>query len=97
MELTEIVQRVTAVEQRARSNSHRLDGLEALAEAIHHQGESIAVMCAQLEAQGETLKTQNERLKDLEDAPRHRWESIVTAIITGAAGMVIGLLFAGVM
>ena len=93
----ELEHRLCRAEERAKSNSHRLDGLEALAEAIHHQGESIAVMCAQLEAQGETLKTQNERLKDLEDAPRHRWESIVTAIITGAAGMVIGLLFAGVM
>lgn len=95
MEITEIVERMTAVEQRARSNSHRLDGLEALAEAIHHQGESIAVMCVQLEAQGETLKTQNTRLKELEDAPRHRWESVVTAVITGVVGVMLGLLFAG--
>lgn len=92
--MTEIVERMTAVEQRAKSNSHRLDALEALAEAIHHQGESIAVMCAQLEAQGETLKTQNARLKDLEDAPRHRWESIVAAVITGVVGVVLSLFFA---
>ena len=40
MEMTEIVERMTAVEQRAKSNSHRLDALEALAEAIHHQGKA---------------------------------------------------------
>ena len=96
MEITEIVERMTAVEQRARSNSHRLDNLEALAEAIHHQGESIAVMCEQLKTQGDTLKEQNKRLTDLEDAPRNRWENVITAITTGVVGIVLGLLFAGI-
>lgn len=96
MDVSEFTERLAAAEQRAKSNSHRLDRLESLAEAIHHQGESIAVMCTQLEAQGETLKTLNERLKDLEDAPRHRWESVVTGLITGIVGIVAGLLFAGI-
>ncbi|MFR8002539.1 MAG: hypothetical protein ACLU62_06410 [Hydrogeniiclostridium sp.] len=95
MEMTEIVERMAAMEQRAKSNSHRLDNLEALAEAIHHQGENIAVMCEQLKTQGNTLKEQNKRLTDLEDAPRHRWESIIAAVITGVVGIVLGLLFRG--
>ena len=94
MEIAEIAERLAAAEQRAKSNSHRLDRLESLAEELHRQGESIAVMCAQLQNQGETLKAQNERLKDLEDTPRHRWESVITSFITGAVGILIGLLSA---
>ena len=53
-------------------------------------------MCEQLKTQGDTLKEQNKRLTDLEDAPRNRWENIIAAITTGIVGIVLGLLFAGI-
>ena len=44
MEDTEIVGRLSAVEQRSKSNSHRLDALEKQTEAVNRLATSVAVM-----------------------------------------------------
>ena len=44
MEETEIVGRLSAIEQRCKSNSHRLEALEKQTEAVNTLATSVAVM-----------------------------------------------------
>ena len=49
MEETEIAGRLSAVEQRSKSNSHRLDALERHTEAVNTLATSVAVMAEKVE------------------------------------------------
>ena len=89
------LERLCSAEERGKSNTHRLDRLEALAEELHAQGQSLAVMCSQLETQGETLTTLTRRVSDLEQKPGERWDKVIGAIIGAVVGVVIGMIFAG--
>lgn len=90
--MDEQLARVIRNEESIKSLWKRVDELKTLSEAIHNQGESLAVMCEQLKQQGETLKAQDTRLAALENTPKKRWESIVSAIISGVIGIIVGLL-----
>ena len=90
--MDEQLARVIRNEESIKSLWKRVDELKTLSEAIHKQGESLAVMCEQLKQQGETLKAQDTRLAALENTPKKRWESIVSSIITGVIGIIVGLL-----
>ena len=54
--MDDLAEHITRVEERAKSNTHRLDKLEKLADEIHELGINIASMCEQLRQQGESLK-----------------------------------------
>lgn len=55
MEETEIAGRLSAVEQRSKSNSHRLDALERHTEAVNTLATSVAVMAEKVEVTGEKV------------------------------------------
>lgn len=92
---TEYLQRLCNAEERGKSNSHRLDDLERLADAIHTQGQQLAVMCAQLQQQGSTLTELTNRVASLEQRPAKRWDAVVAAIIAAVVGLAVGLLITG--
>ena len=55
MEETEIAGRLSSVEQRSKSNSHRLDALERHTEAVNTLATSVAVMAEKVEVTGEKV------------------------------------------
>ena len=93
--------RVTAVEQRCKSNSHRLEQVEKQQEAIHSLAASLQVMAAEQKHQTEALNTVREsvsrldgKVDALEMKPGKRWESLVDKLIWGVAGAVLAFLLA---
>lgn len=90
----EIVGRLAEVEARSKSNTHRLDALEKMAEEMHTMNASLAVMNSQMQASTKALEGLSARVAALEKIPGSRWEKIVGTVITVACGAVIGALFA---
>ena len=84
MENTNIEHRLTEVEQRSKSNTHRL---EVMANEQKHQTQTIT-----------DVKTDVGRLEGkvdvLESKPAKRWDSLVDKLIWGVAGAVLAFLLA---
>ena len=90
----EYIKQLAEVDARSKSNTHRLDRLEELTDAIHQQGETLAVICNQLQTQGETLKKQGDRLEAVEKKPGDLWDKVIAAAISAIVGGVIGAVIA---
>lgn len=90
-------ERIVKVEEREKSNTHRIDRLENLADAIHRQNENIARLVEKLEATNSALDAQEKRLSEMEKMPRWRentvFSSAVTAVASAAAGAIITMIF----
>lgn len=96
-----IEHRLTEVEQRSKSNAHRLETLEKEQEAIHSMASSLQVMAAEQKHQTEAIqsvKTDVGRLEGkvdvLEGKPGKRWDGLVDKLIWGVAGAVLAFLLA---
>ena len=93
--------RLTEVEQRSKSNKHRLDKLEKEHEALHTMAASLEVMANEQKHQTEAIegvKTDVGRLDGKVDAlemkPAKRWDGLVDKLIWGVAGAVLAFLLA---
>ena len=83
--MEDMAERVVKVEQRAASNTHRLDNLEKLADAINEQGQNIARMVTELIHTNKNLESLTERVGNLEKRPGALWDKLIGGII-GAIG-----------
>ena len=97
----EFEHRLTEVEQRSKSNMHRLDELAKEHEVLHTMAASMQVMAAEQKHQTEAIngvKDDVGRLEGkvdvLESKPGKRWDSLVNNLIWGVAGAVLAFLLA---
>lgn len=90
----ELEHRLTAVENRSQSNTHRLDELGKLTEAVNGMNVNIKLTIQQLEHTNRSLevvtaqnKKQDDRLTALEKAPgvfgNRLWWAVIAAFISG--------------
>ncbi len=94
-------ERVTAVEQRCKSNGHRIDKVEQEQAVIHELAASIRVMASEQKHTSDTIREVKEdvsrldgKVDALELKPGKRWESIVDKIIWAVAGAIIAFVLA---
>ena len=85
-------ERIVKVEEREKSNSHRIDKLEGLADAISRQNENIARLVEKLEATNIALATHEARLSEIEKLPQKRGEAAISSSITALASAIAGAL-----
>ena len=88
--------RITAVEERSKSNSKRLDKLEPVAEAIYKLHESMIELVAELKHTNETVSEIKEKVEVLEQEPAKRWQNIEDKFIGAFVGAV-GTALAGAL
>ena len=88
--------RVTAVEQRCKSNSHRLEQVEKQQEAIHSLAASLQVMTAEQKHQTQAINTVREdvsrldgKVDALEMKPARRWDGLVEKLVWSVAGAIL--------
>lgn len=92
----ELEHRLTEVENRSKSNTHRLDELGKLTDAVNGMNTNIKLTIQQLETTNKSLeivtaqnKKQDDRLTALEKAPgafgNKLWWVIIAAIASGFA------------
>ena len=94
MEETEIAGRLAAVEQRCKSNSHRLDAVEKNTEAVNQLATSVAVMAEKMEATGDKVDGLCNDVKDLKAEPGKKWKFVIEKSIYIVVSAVIGFILA---
>ena len=88
--------RLTEVEERSKSNSHRLDKLEESTEAINRLATSMEVMAERQEQVVETVGKLDTKVTLLEEKPAKRWDALVDKIVWAVAAALIGFVLAQV-
>lgn len=94
MEDTEIVERLTALEQRSKSNSHRLETLEKHTEALNTLATSVAVMAERVETTGDKVDSLCTDVQELKSEPGKRWKLVVEKVIYIVVAAVMGFILA---
>lgn len=87
-----IEHRLTEVEERAKSNSHRLDEVEKRQgdlEKLTSTVEVLAVREKSVEADVKEIKTD---VKNLSDKPGKRWDNLVDKIVWAVAAALIAFI-----
>ena len=92
--------RLTEVEERSKSNTHRIDKLEKDTEAINRLATSMELMASEQKHQTEAMteiKTDVARLdskvETIEQKPAKRWDGLVDKILVAIATLIIGYIF----
>ncbi len=94
MDELEIERRLTAVEDRAKSNTRRLDKMEKVQETLTALVKSVASIAQKQEDMDSDMKEVKADVKGLTAKPGKRWESIVEkALLTAVAALVTFALF----
>lgn len=99
----ELEHRLTAVENRAQSNTHRLDELGKLTDAVNGMNTNIKLTIQQLENTNKSLeivtaqnKKQEDRLTVLEKAPgtfgNKLWWAVIAALVSGLVAYELTML-----
>ena len=86
--------RLTQVEQRSKSNTHRLEKLEASTEAISRLATSMEVMASKQEQVAETVEKLDGKVTALEEKPAKRIDGLVDKIIWAVCAAVISFVLA---
>ena len=86
--------RLTQVEQRSKSNTHRLEKLEESTEAINRLATSMEVMVSKQEQVAETVEKLDGKVTALEEKPMKRVDGLVDKIIWAVCAAVITFVLA---
>ena len=85
---------VAALEARCKSNTHRINELEADNKALHQLATSVEVLATKQETIEENVNEIKADVKSLKAVPGSRWDALVkiavTALVTGIIGWVLG-------
>ena len=85
---------IASVEARCKSNTHRIDELEADNKALHQLATSVEVLATKQETIEENVAEIKDDVKSLKALPAGRWEAIVKGVITALIAGLIGFALA---
>lgn len=95
MDDKEYEHRLTDVESRCKSNTHRIDKLEESTEAINRLATSVEVMATKQDAMGVSVDKLVSKVDTLESKPAKRWEGLVDKLLFAVAGAFLAWLAQG--
>ena len=78
--------KIVEIEQRSKSNTHRIDDLEADNKALHQLATSVEVLATKQEAIEANVSEIKDDVKSLKAIPGGKWEALVKTILTALAG-----------
>ena len=85
-------QRLTAVEQRSKSNSHRLDKIERRQDEQEELIKTVAVLANRQQTVETDVKEIKLDVKKIAGKPAQRWEAIVDKLIWAVLAAVVAFL-----
>lgn len=104
MNETEMEHRLTEVEARAKSNTHRIDKLEKVTEEIHTMSNTMIQLVEEVKHTNETVSSLDQkvekmdsRVDDMERAPGKEWSNAKRTVFNTILGAAVGFLAAGLM
>lgn len=86
--------RLTEVEERSKSNTHRLDELEKRQDNLEELTGTVKVLAVREENVEADVKEIKSDVKSLTSKPGQRWDSLIDKIIWAIAGAVLAFLLA---
>ena len=99
--MDDLAVRLAEVDQRGKSNSHRIDDLEKREDTLQELTTSVKLLAANMERMASEQMKQGDRLTALEKQPGERWNSMTRTIFTSAvstlSGGLVGALVAMMM
>ena len=100
----EIEHRITELEQRSRSNTHRIDKLEPIVDEIHTMSNTMVQLVQEVKHTNDAVGGLDQkvdrldsRVDDMERAPGQEWSSAKKTVFNTILGAVVGFLIAGLM
>ena len=75
----------------------RLSALEQGLKEVNKITASIERLTANIETMTDEIKRQGVRLDAIEEKPAKRWDTVISGIISGVIGILIGLMSAGLI
>lgn len=101
---TEVEHRLTAVEARAKSNTHRLEEVESIVNEIHTMSNTMVQLVQEMKHTNETVDGLNQkidrmdsRVDAMEQAPAKKWRDAGKTVINTILGAAVGFLAAGLL
>ena len=91
---TEYEHRLTEVEERAKSNSHRLDEVEKRQDDLDELVSTVKVLAVREENVETDVKEIKSDVKSLTNKPAQRWDSMVLKVIWAVVAAVVGFMLA---
>lgn len=91
----EMTERLVEVEQRSKSNTHRLDAVEKNQEALNSIATSVAVMAEQQKNISDKVDTIDAKVDTLEAKPGKRWDSLMDKAMWLVAGAFLAWVLSG--
>lgn len=86
--------RLTEVEERAKSNQHRLDDVERRQNILEEIVTSVRILALRLETVESDVKETKKEVKELTKKPGKRWESIVEKALLTIVGAILLFIMA---
>ena len=90
----QIEHRLTAVEDRSRSNTKRLDDLEKRQDNLDDLVSTVKVLAVREEAVENDVKEIKNDVKTLASKPAKRWDNLINQIITIVVAAIAGFVLA---
>lgn len=104
MDELDIEHRLTEVEQRAKSNTHRLEELAPVVKEIHIMSNTMIKLVEEVKHTNETVSNldkkvekMDSRVDEMENAPGKEWSDVKKTVFNTILGAVVGFLIAGLM
>ena len=94
MDEMQMEKRLTAVEQRCKSNGHRIDKIEEQQEALNKLATSVALMTQEQKDIKEDILEVKKDVKSLASVPAKRWNDVVEKIVWLVIGGAVAALLA---
>lgn len=87
-----IEHRLTEVEERAKSNSHRLDEVEKRQDDLDELVSTVKVLAVREENVEKDVKEIKTDVKHLSDKPAKRWDNLVDKIVWAVAAALVAFM-----
>ena len=92
MNENEIEHRLTEVEERSKSNTHRLDELERRQDNLDDLVSTVKVLAVREENVENDVKEIKNDVKSIKDKPSKRWDAIVDKVVWAVLAAVIAFV-----
>ena len=86
--------KIVETDQRSKSNTHRIDDLEADNKALHQLATSVEVLATKQETIEANISEIKDDVKSLKAIPGGKWEALVKATVTAIVGALVGFALA---
>lgn len=86
--------KVAEIDQRSKSNTHRLDELEGKYDVLNRLATAVEVLATKQDSMEKSINALTGKVDTLENVPRKRWEGLVEKILYLIAAGVVGFMLA---